>query len=56
MLREGLALFTDTHLTVFALVLFFVTFLGVLLWTYRRSAREHYESMARLPLDERNSK
>ena len=56
MLREGLAFFTDTNLTLVALVLFFVTFLGVLLWTFRKSAREHYKDMAKLPLDERNSK
>ncbi len=56
MLREGLAFFTDTHLTVIALVLFFSTFAGVVLWTFRKSARKHYEYMARLPLDERNSK
>lgn len=56
MLREGLAFFTDTHLTVIALVLFFCTFLGIVLWTFRKSARGHYEEMANLPLDERNSK
>jgi cbb3-type cytochrome oxidase subunit 3 len=56
MLREGLSYFTDTHLTVFALLLFFLTFLGVVLWTYRGSARKHYEEMARLPLDERKSR
>lgn len=56
MLREGLSFFTDTHLTVIALVLFFCTFAGVVLWTYRKSARKHYDDMAKLPLDERNSK
>ena len=56
MLREGLAFFTDTHLTVIALVLFVCTFAGLVLWTFRKSARKHYEEMANLPLDERNSK
>jgi cbb3-type cytochrome oxidase subunit 3 len=56
MLREGLAFFTDTYLTMIAFALFFVTFVGIVLWTYRRSARSHYDEMARLPLDERNSK
>jgi cbb3-type cytochrome oxidase subunit 3 len=56
MLREGLAYFTGTSLTMIAFALFFVTFVGIVLWTYRRSARGHYDEMARLPLDERNSK
>jgi len=56
MLREGLALFSDTGLALVALFLFLATFLGVVLWTYRKSARKYYEDMARLPLDERKSK
>jgi cbb3-type cytochrome oxidase subunit 3 len=56
MLREGLAYFTDIYLTLIAFGLFFVTFVGIVLWTYRRSARAYYDEMARLPLDERNPK
>lgn len=56
MLREGLEFFKHTDLTLFALFLFLVTFVGIVLWTYRKSAREFYEDMARLPLDERKSK
>jgi cbb3-type cytochrome oxidase subunit 3 len=53
-LREGLAFFSDTYLMIVALVLFFLTFVGIVVWALRKSARKHYEDMARLPLDERN--
>lgn len=56
MLGEGLAFFANRYLAMVAFALFFVTFVGIVLWTYRRSARRHYEDMARMPLDERNSK
>ncbi len=56
MLREGMALLLDTRFTILALFLFLVTFVGIVLWTFRKSAREYYDEMARLPLDERKSK
>jgi cbb3-type cytochrome oxidase subunit 3 len=56
MLREGMELLSDTRFTMLALFLFLVTFVGIVLWTYRKSAREYYNEMARLPLDERKSK
>jgi len=52
--REALSQFNDIHLTIIAFFLFLVTFIGIVLWTFRSSQREHYERMARLPLDERN--
>ena len=56
MLREGMALLLDARFTILALFLFLVTFVGIVLWTFRKSAREYYDEMARLPLDERKSK
>jgi len=56
MLREGLAFFSYTYLTVIAMLLFLGTFVGVVLWTFRKSARKHYEEMAEMPLDERTSR
>jgi len=38
-----------------ALVIFLVCFAGIVAWAYRRSARRHYDYMARLPLDGRDS-
>ena len=55
MLREALSFFTNTEWTVIGLVLFFVTFVAIVAWTYRRSARKFYRDMAHLPLDERRS-
>jgi len=38
---------------VVAMLFFFVAFVGIVIWTYRKSGRKHYEEMAKLPLDER---
>ena len=56
MLREGMALLSDTRFAILSLFLFLATFVGIVLWTFRRSAREYYDEMARLPLDGRKSK
>jgi len=51
-----MALLSDARFALLALFLFLSTFVGIVLWTYRKSARKFYEDMARLPLDERKSK
>jgi len=38
-----------------ALFLFLTCFIGIVVWASRRSARPHYDYMARLPLDGRDS-
>lgn len=38
-----------------ALLLFVAVFIGIVAWVYRRSGRRHYDYMASLPLDRRNS-
>ena len=53
--REALAQFDAIYLSILAFFLFFLTFLGIFVFTYRKSAKKHYEKMARLPLNEGNS-
>lgn len=38
------------HLNIFAMLLFFVIFLGALIWVYRKSGHAHYQYMQELPL------
>ena len=49
-------LFTDTPMTVVALVIFFVAFLSLTAFVFlRRNSREHYDAISRLPLSEGGS-
>lgn len=50
--KEALMFFTDTQLTLFALILFVACFAGVLLWINRQDTKELYEYMEHLPLEE----
>lgn len=52
MKQEGLAYFTDIHYSIIGLIIFIVFFVGVVLWAYRGTAKEHYKKMANLPLKE----
>ena len=38
-----------------AAVIFTLTFLAILAWTYRKGARGHYASMAEMALDDPNT-
>lgn len=51
MKQEGLAYFTDTHWTAIGLLIFFVFFLGVLFWTLRKTQKDVYHELAKIPLD-----
>lgn len=51
MKAEGLKYFTDTFLTQFGLMLFFMSFLAILIKTYLRHSKEHYNSMANKPFE-----
>lgn len=50
MKQEGLAYFTDTHLTAMGLLIFFLFFVGVLFWVYRKSSGSLYSRMEQMPL------
>lgn len=45
-------LFQFTEMTILAFFLFFVTFLGILFWIFRRSGKMSYLTLSRLPLQE----
>ena len=51
MKQEGLAFFTDTHLTTLGLLIFFVFFLSMLIWTLRKTQKAVYRELAKIPLD-----
>ncbi|WII73652.1 cbb3-type cytochrome c oxidase subunit 3 [Bdellovibrio sp. 22V] len=50
MKQEGLRYFTDTHLTALGLLIFFVFFVGVLIWVYRKHSKELYQHLEQIPL------
>ena len=50
MKQDGLAYFTDTHLTALGLVIFFVFFAGVLVWTSLKANKAAYRKMEQIPL------
>ncbi|MBV2167889.1 MAG: cbb3-type cytochrome c oxidase subunit 3 [Bdellovibrio sp.] len=52
MKQEGLKYFTDTHLTGMGLLIFFIFFVGVLFWVYRKSSTEIYHKMEQIPLQD----
>lgn len=41
-------------LAIFALLLFFLLFAGVVFWVFRKSGRELYHQMEQLPLETEN--
>lgn len=51
MKQEGLAFFTDTWLTLIALVIFFVFFVSMVIKVYRIK-NEYYDVMSKMPLEE----
>jgi cbb3-type cytochrome oxidase subunit 3 len=53
MLERVLENMPESPARLVAMMIFFVTFVGIALWTYRKSGRKHYDEMAKLPLDER---
>lgn len=55
MKQQGLAFFTDIHFTVIGLLIFMIFFAAVVFFAYRKSAKEHYQEMANLPLEEGGS-
>jgi hypothetical protein len=53
MMVEGLKFFTETYLTVIALVLFVVTFAAASVWTMmRKDSKQFYQKVANLALAE----
>lgn len=54
MKQEALKYFTDLHLTVLGLLIFFGFFIAVVFWVYRKDSKALYAALTNLPLsDER---
>jgi cbb3-type cytochrome oxidase subunit 3 len=47
-----LSYFQNIGLTIVALVIFIVVFIGLLVWVIRKSGKEYYERMGQVPLDD----
>jgi cbb3-type cytochrome oxidase subunit 3 len=50
MKQEGLKYFTDLHLTSIGLIIFFVFFISVLVWVFRKNSKYFYNEMQNMPL------
>lgn len=50
MKQEGLKYFTDLHLTSIGLIIFFVFFVCVLVWVFRKNSKYFYNEMQNMPL------
>jgi cbb3-type cytochrome oxidase subunit 3 len=50
MKQEGLKYFTDLHLTSLGLIIFFVFFVCVLVWVFRKDSKSFYGDMQNMPL------
>lgn len=50
MKQLGLKYFTDTHLTVLGLMIFFLFFIGVIMWVYRKNSTQLYSQLENMPL------
>lgn len=56
MKNEGLAYFSDTYLTSLGLVIFFIFFVAMIFWVYRKQSKELYNYVEQLPLTEGSEK
>lgn len=52
MKQEGLKYFTDTHLTLIALIIFFVFFVCMLVFVFSKRNKKHYEKLSKMPFKE----
>jgi cbb3-type cytochrome oxidase subunit 3 len=54
MKQEAFRYFTDQHITIIGLFIFFSFFIGLLVTVYRRSQSPYYEYMSKLPISDKN--
>ena len=47
-----LSQFPHLNLTVVAMLIFLVTFLGWCAWTYRQGRKGHFDELSRMPLED----
>ena len=55
MKQEGLSQFPAVELIAVAFFLFLFTFIGMIFWVYRKSAKKSYDEQAMAPLREENN-
>jgi len=55
MKQEGLKFFTNTEYTLIAFIIFFVFFIGMTIWVFRKSAKKQYSQIANIPLEDQNT-
>lgn len=51
-MKYGLGYFTDTHLTIIGLLIFFTFFIGLLWWTSLKPNKALYKQMEQIPLND----
>jgi cbb3-type cytochrome oxidase subunit 3 len=49
-MKEGLTAFTDTYLTSAGLIIFFLFFIGTVVWVSIKENRIRYQQIEKLPL------
>jgi cytochrome c oxidase cbb3-type subunit 4 len=49
-MKEGLQYFTDIHLTILGLIIFFVWFVAMAIWIYVKTPENHVQYMSDMPL------
>ncbi|MDG0816015.1 cbb3-type cytochrome oxidase subunit 3 [Bdellovibrio svalbardensis] len=52
MKQLGLAAFTDTYLTALGLIIFFLFFIGMILWVNHKDRKVLYKQMENMPLND----
>jgi cytochrome c oxidase cbb3-type subunit 4 len=50
--KDWLRHFSDTDLAVVGMLIFLIFFVGVFLWTFRKSAGQIYDKLSKIPLEE----
>ena len=50
MKQEGYKYFTDTHLTVIGMMIFFIWFIAMLYWVLKATPKKQHDFMAQIPL------
>lgn len=56
MKKEALDLFNNPDLILLGFILFFATFIGILIWVFRKSQSEHYKNMSTIPLEKHSTR
>lgn len=55
-MQDGLKHFSDTYLTSIGLLIFFIFFVAVIVWVFRKGSKSFYNHAAQLPLIEPDEK